>query len=580
MKILSKTSPEKQSPKVPWLDCLGVALVFCPVLIYFYSIQAYATNIPFSDDYPKHLDQIIPIIQSNTLWDKLALIFSRSLENLLFFNRVILLLIYSVWGEINLKVAIVISNIALLGLLFFAYKTLPEKREKIFLVLPVALLLFQLKQNWIYIMWSSNIGVLYGLFFAGLVFYFLGKNSMKYFLGAGFFAICSVLSFGSGVATLAAGWVALIIQKKFKLAWVWLTGTLIIVVYFSFWNNITSDYTSSLTASFLSLDDWIQRGIFFISFLGAMFSFESQTVIFTSGILIICYFIFLLYRKYYAVNPAVFSFMVYVIIVTAITTLFRSGLGENSVFADRYKIHSLTMVLLIYISLVDLFYSRINKKWIFMAGMIMITGSMYLVSYVEGKQKLGFSKYMLVWRMNQWLDQNYNLMADPFQNQANSIMTRALTSGFYNLPYQLINIPDKKYSPPIVSADLCNRESQKPFQSEFNIIAVGPKLSPFLVRIEGMIYGQESVLSGKPEPIHIILSSNKGKYIFTAHSQKHLKKSIHYRQAMTNKGLLALIPFNKLKDDIYRLGICYKKRAVFTNHLIIKQNHQFKHAVK
>ena len=214
-----------------------------------------------------------------------------------------------------------------------------------------------------------------------------------------------------------------------------------------------------------------------------------------------------------------------------------------------------------------------------MAGMIVITGSMYLVSYVEGKQKLGFSKYMLVWRMNQWLDQNYNLMADPFQNQANSIMTRALTSGFYNLPYQLINIPDKKYSPPIVSADLCNRESKKPFQSEFNIIAVGPKLSPFLVRIEGMIYGQESVLSGKPEPIHIILSSNKGKYIFTAHSQEHVKKSIHYRQATTNKGLLALIPFNKLKDDIYRLGICYKKRAVFTNHLIINQNHQFKHAI-
>ncbi len=182
--------------------------------------------------------------------------------------------------------------------------------------------------------------------------------------------------------------------------------------------------------------------------------------------------------------------------------------------------------------------------------------------------------------MNQWLDQNYNLMADPFQNQANSIMTRALTSGFYNLPYQLINIPDKKYSPSIVPPDLCNRESKKPFESEFNIIAIGPKLSPFLVRIEGMIYGQESELSGKSEPIHVILSSNKGMYIFTAHSQEHVKKSIHYRQATTNKGLLALIPFNELKDNIYRLGICYKERAVFTNHLIIKQNHQFKHAVK
>ena len=74
--------------------------------------------------------------------------------------------------------------------------------------------------------------------------------------------------------------------------------------------------------------------------------------------------------------------MVYVIIVTAITSLFRSGLGENSVFADRYKIHSLTMVLLIYISLVDLFYSRINKKWVFMAGMIRI----YVFSFLHGRE--------------------------------------------------------------------------------------------------------------------------------------------------------------------------------------------------
>ena len=95
-----------------------------------------------------------------------------------------------------------------------------------------------------------------------------------------------------------------------------------------------------------------------------------------------------------------------------------------------------------------------------------------------------------------------------------------------------------------------------------------------------MIYGQEPVLSGKQESINVILSSNEGMYIFKAHSQEHVKKSIHYRQAMTNKGVLALIPFNKLKDNIYRLGICYKERAVFTNHLIIKQNHQFKHAVK
>ena len=95
-----------------------------------------------------------------------------------------------------------------------------------------------------------------------------------------------------------------------------------------------------------------------------------------------------------------------------------------------------------------------------------------------------------------------------------------------------------------------------------------------------MIYGQRSALAAKPEPVHIILSSHKQKYMFTAHSQEHVEKSIHFRHGESNKGMLALIPFRKLKDNIYRLGLCYRRKVVFNNHFIIKQDHQFKHVIK
>ena len=238
------------------------------------------------------------------------------------------------------------------------------------------------------------------------------------------------------------------------------------------------------------------------------------------------------------------------------------------------------MVLMVYISIIDLFYLKINDKWIFIIPTVILATYSYTTSYIEGKQKLEFSKSLLAWHMNQWLDQNYNLPAQPYQSQANAIMTRALTSGYYRLPHQLLKIPNEKYSPLVSSIDLCTQESKTPFKSDFNVITVGPKLSPFLVRIEGMIYDQKPVLSNKPEPVRIVLISSKGKYIFTAHSQKYIKKSIHYRQKTMNKGLLALIPFNKLKDNIYRLGLCYREEVVFSNHFIIKQNHQFKYVVK
>jgi len=288
----------------------------------------------------------------------------------------------------------------------------------------------------------------------------------------------------------------------------------------------------------------------------------------------------LIYKKYYLTNLTIFSFMVYIILVAAMVALYRSELGGGAIFADRYKIFSLFMSMLIYISIVDLFYSGINRKLTFVIVMVMVTGSMYFVSYFEGKKKMEFSKNLLIWRTNQWLDQNFNLMAHPFEHRANAIMTRALTGGYYKLPYQLINIPDNRFSPLVKPTDLCSRENKMAFRSDFNVIAVGPELSPFLVRIEGVIYDQKLTLPAKTEPVHIILDSREGKYIFTAHAQEHIEKSIHFRQGTSNKGLLALIPFNKLKDNIYRLGLCYRGRVVFNNHFIIKQNHQFKHIIK
>ena len=123
--------------------------------------------------------------------------------------------------------------------------------------------------------------------------------------------------------------------------------------------------------------------------------------------------------------------------------------------------------------------------------------------------------------------------------------------------------------------DLCNRESEKPFASEFNIIAVGPELSPFLVRVEGVIYDNDA-LTTKSEPVHVVLRSREGRYMFTAHSQEHANTSIHFRQGKSNKGLLALIPINKLNNNTYQLGLCNKGGVVYSNQLIIKEDHQFK----
>jgi hypothetical protein len=577
MQFFHKTTFWKAISKTSWGIYLGIVLVFYPIFVYFYSVYIYTTNIPFSDDYPTILNDTISIIQSENIKGKLVLLFSKSLEEILLLSKVIPLATYYVFGEIDLRLNRVIGNIAFLGLLFFIYKALPNKREKLFLLLPASLILFQLKQNWFYITVASTSVIC--LWFSGLVFYFLGKKTTKHFFYSGLVAVFSVLSFGSGLLTFPVGWLVLIIQKRFKLAWVWFFTTIIIIGPFIYFNKLTSSLSSSF-AIIPSLNDLIRVGLFFISFLGSVFSFENQSIMFFCGALIIAYFIFLIYRKYYKVNLSVFSFMVYLILLAATAAFYRSGLGENAFMADRYKIYSLVMVLMVYISIIDLFYLKINEKWIFIISTVILSASFYTVSYVEGKQKLEFSKNILSWRMNQWLDQNYNLMAHPFQNQANAIMTRALTGGYYKLPYKLINIPEKKYSALVNSNKECSQLSEVQLESNFNVIAVGSESSPFLVRIEGMIYDQKPTRPTKSEPVYIVLSSQEGEYIFIANAQPHSEKSIHFQKKRTNKSLLALIPFNKLNDNIYQIGLCYQNQARLTNHFIIKQNNQFKHVIK
>lgn len=107
------------------------------------------------------------ILQSETLRGKFALLFTHQNEHLHVLTRSVFMLVYFVFGSIDFKILVLISNVALLGLLFFAYKTLPEKQEKIFLLIPAALLLFQLKQNWVHLIWAMEaLAALYVLFFA------------------------------------------------------------------------------------------------------------------------------------------------------------------------------------------------------------------------------------------------------------------------------------------------------------------------------------------------------------------------------------------------------------------------------
>ena len=59
------------------------------------------------------------------------------------------------------------------------------------------------------------------------------------------------------------------------------------------------------------------------------------------------------------------------------------------------------MVMLVYISAVDLFYPSTSRRWFFLSGMILAMSYMFLVSYEGGREKLEFARYSQLYRINQ-----------------------------------------------------------------------------------------------------------------------------------------------------------------------------------
>ena len=146
------SKPSSTEPDTPsrWFLFLGMFLVFFPVLLYFYSFSIYTTNVPFSDDFST-LNEVMQILNSETLLGKFALLFTHLNEHLHVLTRSVFMLVYFVFGSIDFKILVLISNVALLGLLF------------------------QLKQNWVHLIWAMEaLAALYALCFAGLSFYFSG----------------------------------------------------------------------------------------------------------------------------------------------------------------------------------------------------------------------------------------------------------------------------------------------------------------------------------------------------------------------------------------------------------------------
>mgnify|MGYP003304393785 CR=1 FL=1 len=145
-------------------------------------------------------------------------------------------------------------------------------------------------------------------------------------------------------------------------------------------------------------------------------------------------------------------FIVFIFLNAIGAAMFRADFGVENVFAPRYKIVSVILIILVYMSLAEKFSSSLNKFRGFIVIGILIASTSYFLSFKSGQFNLKTKNLSLNWLTNQWVNTNHGFFYTPGNPGANdkipnSILLQALDNKFNKLPYEFLYIPDQGYSP-------------------------------------------------------------------------------------------------------------------------------------
>ena len=196
-----------------------------------------------------------------------------------------------------------------------------------------------------------------------------------------------------------------------------------------------------------SLEGFKNLLIYFFAFLGSALSFDNMYVAVGLGVILSSYLCFLTWEKYFTKNPTVYAFMVYIFFIAALVAIARSDLGVENVFSPRYKIDSVILTIMVYMSLAERFSLASDNCRNFVICGILIAAISYFVSFKPGKFSLETRSKSLVWLANQWGNTNHGFYFSPGEpgahdRIANSKLLRAIEGRFYKLPHKILNIPD------------------------------------------------------------------------------------------------------------------------------------------
>jgi len=325
------------------------------VSIYIFTVLKYTSIMPIEDDYGAVLRFLNDYLNIENTLDKFKLLFSQHMEHRIVFNRLVELLQFKVFGEVNFIYLTLFGN---LGWLLIVYILWSYSKKNNFITLfsfmPIALMMLAFSHSSLMTWAMASIQQYWQLLFSILTIFFLTHNRTYI---AYTFMIIAIFTGGGGLALIPIVGLYYLVHRNWKQLIVTLLLS-ISVVYFYFivldFHKL-SDSMSMLLVTFKH--NYMLLFYYIFAFLGN-FVEHTMEAIYVGGTFVL---LFLIRAKtFFKQIPFIAWSILFIFSIALLTGLSRSMFGPDQAMSSRYSIYSVLLASFIYLAYLRVYtHSRV-----------------------------------------------------------------------------------------------------------------------------------------------------------------------------------------------------------------------------
>jgi hypothetical protein len=356
-------------------------VILIPVITFFAFFFRYTVNAPINDDY-SILNFINQCIATDSIAEKLKLMFAQHNEHRIFYDRLWTIISYKLQRNVNFNTLALVGNLSLLGIAAIFFRKFLLSGKNALLFLPVTVFIFNLSQ------WENMTFAMSGMSnFTVYLFMLISLNFLtreavvttKSTLLSVLFFLLAVLTQGGGLFLFPVSILIFLYKKDYKNLLVYgILSALIAAAYFYGYQK--PPQSGTISGAFGNIIGVMQ---FACAFLGNAFNYfliysSSKTSIIVTqiiGSLFLVLFGYITIKKYYKQNLFVYSIMLLIVISAFVTAISRVSLGLEVSAASRYRINGIIFFIALYFWMLDTF--NVEKKLPFIS-IISLSGLYFL----------------------------------------------------------------------------------------------------------------------------------------------------------------------------------------------------------